>query len=497
MKILLIAVFVLFLGVLLYNPEDHAEFVKHRAEDQQVQDEYQQEQTDSQPDLAHFQQNLAGIRVDHTPYIDGPFSTPQEVTETCLICHEEMDLDILKTRHWNWLGEEFVEDGESMKLGKQNIINNFCIAVPSNWPRCTSCHIGYGWKDETFDFTDGYNIDCLICHDRTGTYQKTPTGAGMPDPSVDLVKVARGVGKTTIHNCSICHFNGGGGTGVKHGDMDESMINPTPEIDVHMGANGFTCASCHAGENHQILGASHGSMEAGTNHISCVDCHGDQPHSRKIVNNHNKSVACETCHIPSFAREEPTKTWWDWSTAGNKKRTVQPDEFGKADYDVMKGDFAWEKDVVPEYLWYNGEADYYHIGDQLDPGEPLKMNILQGNIEDETAKIYPFKVMRGKQIYDTRNRYLIVPKVYGEGGYWQTYDWNTASELGMKEINLPYSGRYGFVETEMTWPINHMVAPVNKTLNCRSCHVIGQSGRLNWEALGYAGDPMRTGSRFR
>lgn len=73
-------------------------------------------------------------------------------------------------------------------------------------------------------------------------------------------------------------------------------------------------------------------------------------------------MACETCHIPSFAREEPTKTWWDWSTAGKKRRDVHLDEFGMPDYDVMKGDFAWEKDVVPEYMWYNGKADYYISG---------------------------------------------------------------------------------------------------------------------------------------
>jgi hypothetical protein len=37
-------------------------------------------------------------------------------------------------------------------------------------------------------------IDCLVCHDTTGTYKKTPTAAGMPDPKVDLVAVAKSVG---------------------------------------------------------------------------------------------------------------------------------------------------------------------------------------------------------------------------------------------------------------------------------------------------------------
>ena len=434
-------------------------------------------------------------KVDHSEFIEGPFSSPQEVTETCLMCHEGVDQDIMKTRHWDWLGEEFTnEHGEKIRLGKKNLINNFCIAVPSNYPRCTSCHISFGWKDDSFDFKNGNNIDCLVCHDQTGTYKKVPTGAGMPDPEVDLVKVAQSVGPTTIKNCSICHFNGGGGTGVKHGDMDESLINPSPEVDVHMGGIGFTCSDCHAGEKHAILGASHGSMAAGTNHISCEDCHSDKPHERKTLNNHTASVACETCHIPEFAKE-PTKTWWDWSTAG-QNREVENDKYGMPLYSKKKGDFEWEKNIIPEYRWYNGQADYYMFGQKLDPSKPVELNSLSGDISDPKAKIAPFKLMRGKQIYDSENNYLIIPHLFGENGYWKTFDWNKSAELGMESVGLEYSGSFGFVNTEMFWPINHMVAPADKSLKCTACHYKGQANRLNWEALGYNGDPVKSGSRF-
>lgn len=433
---------------------------------------------------------------DHSEYLEGPFNTPQEVTETCLTCHEGVDQSIMKTRHWNWLGDEFVDkDGKKVYVGKQNIINNFCIAVPSNWPRCTSCHISYGWKDQSFDFTDGRNIDCLICHDQTGTYKKVPTGAGMPDPSVDLAQVAQSVGKTTIKNCSVCHFNGGGGTGVKHGDMDGSMIDPIPEMDVHMGKLELTCSSCHAGENHKILGASHGSLVAGTNHISCLACHDEKPHEMKMLNDHVNSLACETCHIPSFAREEPTKTWWDWSTAGQDKKAVL-DEYGMPGYDKKKGDFGWSKDVIPEYRWSNGQADYYRFGGKIDPTKVVELNKLAGNINDPKSKIAPYKLMRGKQIYDSGNNYLIVPKLFGEGGYWKTFDWNAAAELGMKTVDLAYSGKYGFVETAMLWPINHMIPPADKALKCADCHNEKGIGRLDWAKLGYKGDPMKVGSRF-
>ncbi|MCB9211207.1 MAG: tetrathionate reductase family octaheme c-type cytochrome [Ignavibacteriales bacterium] len=433
---------------------------------------------------------------DHSELVEGPFSTPQEVTETCLMCHEGVEADIMKSRHWKWLGDEFEnKHGEKVTFGKQNIINNFCIATSSNEPRCTSCHIGFGWKDGTFDFEDPNNIDCLVCHDQSGTYKKTPTGAGMPDESVDLVKVAQSVGPTKKANCGTCHFNGGGGTGVKHGDLDESLLNPSAELDIHMGGAGFECSECHAGENHQILGASHGSLIEGKNHIYCIDCHTEKPHEKKILNNHVASVACETCHIPTFAKEMATKTWWDWSTAGEDK-TVEKDEFGMPKYDKKKGDFVWEMNVVPEYSWHNGKADYYQLGDKIDPNKVVKLNTLLGDIKDPNSKIAPFKVMRGKQIYDSGNNYLAVPKLFGPGGYWKTFDWNAAAKLGMESVNLPYSGQQAFVETEMYWPINHMVVSADEALSCTSCH--GQKGtkRLDWEKLGYKGDPMKSGGRF-
>lgn len=432
---------------------------------------------------------------DHTEYIEGPFESPQEVTETCLMCHEEVGEEIMETRHWKWLGDEFeTKHGEKIKFGKQNIINNFCIATSSNWPRCTSCHIGYGWEDENFDFEDANNIDCLVCHDQSGTYKKIPTGAGMPDESVDLVLAAQSVGPTTKANCGTCHFNGGGGTGVKHGDLDETLLDPSEELDVHMGGLGFECSECHAGESHQILGASHGSLQEGTNHFSCVDCHTEEPHAKKILNKHISSIACETCHIPSFAREMATKTYWDWSTAGLDKK-VENDEFGMPNYNKKKGDFVWEMNVVPVYSWHNGKADYYKIGDEINPSDVVQLNSLLGSIKDPESKITPFKLMKGKQIYDSQNNYLIVPKLFGEGGYWKTYDWNAAAELGMESVNLKYSGQFDFIETEMYWPINHMVAPADNSLSCTSCHGKKGKKRLDWEKLGYETDPMKTGGR--
>ena len=57
---------------------------------------------------------------------------------------------------------------------------------------------------------------------------------------------------------------------------------------------------------------------------------------------------------------------------------------------------------------------------------------------------------------------------------------------------LAYSGEFDFAPTEMYWSLNHMVTPAEKSLVCLDCH--GDSGRLDWQKLGYKADPMRVGS---
>ncbi|MDH3597793.1 MAG: multiheme c-type cytochrome, partial [Rhodospirillales bacterium] len=199
--------------------------------------------------------------------LDKDFQTGPEVTKACLTCHTEAADQIHKTKHWTW---EFVSPETGQRLGKRNIINNFCVAVSSNEPRCTSCHIGYGWKDGNFDFASKENVDCLVCHDTTGSYKKFPTGAGHPNyaskewppksgkmrPPVDLKKVAQNVGPTSRQTCGACHFYGGGGNAVKHGDIDSSLGKPDKDLDVHMDAEGldFACSTCHRTDAHAIQG---------------------------------------------------------------------------------------------------------------------------------------------------------------------------------------------------------------------------------------------------
>ncbi|NIV33858.1 MAG: cytochrome C, partial [Anaerolineae bacterium] len=115
---------------------------------------------------------------NHTSLIQGPFESPNEVTETCLTCHPDAAEQVMATSHWTWLSDTVEVDwrDEPVATGKANLINNFCIGVQSNWTGCTKCHAGYGWNDASFDFSDETAVDCLACHDQSGAYVKGPAG---------------------------------------------------------------------------------------------------------------------------------------------------------------------------------------------------------------------------------------------------------------------------------------------------------------------------------
>jgi len=422
--------------------------------------------------------------LDHSAFFKDKIESPQDVTKSCLKCHPKSAGEVMKTAHWTWISGDAVRNGKDILLGKRNQVNNFCISVVGNWPACTICHAGYGWGDMNFDFTKEENVDCLVCHDGSGTYSKTKRG--MPAKSVDLQAVAGSVRRPNRDNCGICHFNGGGGMGVKHGDLDESLLNANRELDYHMGQLNFQCQDCHTTNHHFIAGKINTTYTEKTLAVrfNCEDCHTAKPHSDHRLNQHAERIACQTCHIPEFARKLPTKMTWDWSKAGDSTRKDSPHEYLK-----IKGEFHYEEEVVPSYAWFNGKMERYIPGDRLDAEAEHNINHPMGSRQDPGSKIWPFKVHHAIQPYDPVNNIIIPPLTSGEGGFWTKFDWAYALKKGAELNNLPYSGKYGFTPTKMYWPINHMVTTRKNALTCKQCHSPG--GRLHWKELGYGQDPLQ------
>jgi octaheme c-type cytochrome (tetrathionate reductase family) len=433
------------------------------------------------------------------------FTNGPQVTAACLGCHTEAAKQMMQTTHWTWRAHVQGEPADTNRwIGKgAGVINNFCLGVDSSEPRCTSCHAGYGWKDKSFDFTQEQNVDCLVCHDTTGTYHKFPTDAGHPNyvakewpkgsgkmvPPPDLGHVARHVGRTSRATCGSCHFFGGGSEGVKHGVLDASLVKPDRAVDVHMHAGGadFACTECHTTVNHQIAGRyyDHPAYEdrdfvmRGTHQsaLGCESCHGNAPHPNHAkLNDHMDKVSCEACHIPQLAPAKPTKMWWDWSQAGRfdaaGKPLVQKARVASnaapagegapeaAIYDGMKGSFIWAWKAVPEYAWFNNHLRQTVKGDRIDDSLPgaqtgathgafdrldlskpvIRINELEGDYQDPQARIWPVKIHRGIQPYDPVNKLLVVPKLFPSGTNADSAYWKSYDWPAAIAAGMSYAG---------------------------------------------------------
>jgi octaheme c-type cytochrome (tetrathionate reductase family) len=438
---------------------------------------------------------------DHSRHeaLQQDFQSGMEVTRACLSCHSEAEAQFHKTVHWTWLADPAEKSREYGKGG--NSLNNFCISTNKNADKsCLACHPGWGTSKES-------GINCLVCHSQ----KEMNFDEAMEDikgflaegdeESVEIAKeiqaelkeAAQKIGRPGRKNCGSCHFYGGGGDGVKHGDLDTSLVKPNKALDVHMGVDGkdFDCTRCHTTTLHNIAGRVYTLPAARerkslveddmASKITCESCHTSTPHKAgSKANDHTDKVACQSCHIPEFARVNPTKMLWDWSKAGKKKdgkKYKTKDEFGKFDYMSIKGQMEWAKNIKPEYRWYNGIINSTTARDPIDPGQTVKVSWPEGSPGDANSRIYPFKVHRGKQPYDKVNKTLLVPLLSGSDGYWQTLDWDRALGKGQEAVGIPFSGEYDFVETTYVFPITHMVAPRDNVVACTECHT-NEGGRL-------------------
>jgi octaheme c-type cytochrome (tetrathionate reductase family) len=489
-------------------------------------------------------------------------------TSQCLNCHGKIGDDVMKTAHWKWEGTVAnIKGFEGTIHGKKDLINNFCLATPTNEGRCAQCHIGYGWGSKTYDFGNAKNIDCLACHDQTGTYKKVPSPStaqpvvGGPDPSVDLQKVAQSVainkGIPPRSTCVFCHSRAGGDDNVKHGDISTRMALAAPTNvdadpatylaraeDVHMGIDpkaaagkpkggNMTCVACHQTKKdasgnmigHEIGGFAYHSVDEGVMK-DCTDCHGAATsiHAgtsvEAIVKSHT-TLACQTCHIPAISRKVSTYTDWRWSLAGFTPPAGSTETHpagcakeplgtgNRSTYSKLKGCFKWGTNVRPTLRYFDGKWNRMIVGfNDKYTSQPVDLGSPSATYKTAGAKIYPFKKMTGNQVADKGNKTMLVPHLFGTATganpYWTKFDWKLALQDGAAYTpaynsgTQVFSGDYEFVDTMMLLKVDHEVAPKTMAFgiggNCADCH--GSAG-IDWQALGWRGDPIVAANRPR
>jgi octaheme c-type cytochrome (tetrathionate reductase family) len=444
-------------------------------------------------------ENVPPSTVDHSQFdeLQQDFATAPDVTEACLSCHNQADEQLHATIHWNW---EFEHPETGQLLGKRHIIDNNVLAIAENQEYCATCHTGYGFESASFDFSAEQNIDCLVCHDTTGTYDKLPGAAGHPAyeateyppgsgntwPAPDLSQIAQQVGPTSRASCGSCHFGERTVEPFIHGHLPTALGDDPPEsLDVHMGTDflDFSCSSCHEPQQHQFFSSKYwpaSTNEVGPEHLvhaTCTSCHDqDDVHDSPTLTQHTDRIACQTCHIPQYARAGPEMTMWDWSQAGRTSAdgsaVVERSEDGLLTYHGHYGAFEWAQNITPEYAWFDGTITFTKVGDVITPTDTIQVNQYHGSYANPETKLWPLRVYRGIMPYDSENSTLVAVNLHGEeqNAYWTGLNWTSAISTAMQAAGMPFSGQHAFVETEMAWLLNHTVAPADQAVRCGQCH---------------------------
>lgn len=61
-------------------------------------------------------------QTNHASLMSTPFETGQEVTQACLVCHQDAAHDFMQTSHWTWLSEPTYDPArDEMEIGRAHV----------------------------------------------------------------------------------------------------------------------------------------------------------------------------------------------------------------------------------------------------------------------------------------------------------------------------------------------------------------------------------------
>lgn len=425
-----------------------------------------------------------------------------EGTITCLECHRSEAESFFHSQHYQWQGETpGIANADGQKLGKINTMNDFCTNPDPSWignavnsdgkiiaQGCSKCHAGLGRKPSPVLSQEQLeNIDCLICHAsgyRRDAYQdEQGNWAWKPilwQNQRGLDSVAKRITMPERQMCLRCHAGAGGGQNYKRGDIEYELAECTSDFDVHMAKDGhdLACVDCHRGEDHRVRGrgADLSGTDSPDHPLLCTGCHDEQPHGIAALDKHTARVYCTVCHIPTFAKADPTDMVRDWSTP------QRHEEANKYTATITFG-----KDVEPVYAWFNGTTRMAKMGEKVLPDADgvIAMMAPLGSRKDKHSKLHAFKLHQATVPYLKDKQWispLAVDEFFVDGDIEKAVVEGAAAAYGIHHPD------YEWVKVKRYMGIYHEVVPARDALQCLDCHREG--GRMDWKALGYKRDPL-------
>jgi hypothetical protein len=425
---------------------------------------------------------------------------------TCTTCHSAQAQAMYQSVHYQWKGSAAemttgpTVQGKMDAIDGSSALNAYCINIQGNWGPCGSCHVGTGAKPVATASPSAAQlaaIDCLMCHNNSATapysrVRNATTGLFEPAAGLDMTQVARSANvMPSRKNCLGCHAKAGGGDAVKRGDIALASGTTADDLyDVHMATDrgNLSCQSCHTMNNHRVAGrGSDLRPEDTTAEVSCStsSCHSGKSttsgHSTSAVNKHIGRVACQTCHIPKYAKNandtaateatETHRTWEhaEWNAALNR-------------YEPMP---TKANDLRPKYAFWNGTSWGNNAFDTavIDPATGnYKISRPNGGINTANTKLYPFKYKTATQaVANGKLITLSTATFFGTGNYDQ------AVKDGLTYMGLPSTTPYTTVTTDELQVLNHQVPPsTGNVLTCTQCHPQTTTTVMKLKDMGYA-----------
>jgi hypothetical protein len=416
-------------------------------------------------------------------------------SQTCLTCHETEANEMHGSSHYQWQGEAlYTTNGPEIQGKLTTALNSYCISILGNWNACGTCHAGLGAKPEvTATPSQLQNIDCLICHQKDYKRKKV-NGVFVPDTANMTITMDQAI--QTVHrpvraNCVQCHAKGGGGDNNKRGDMALAHATTTDRnFDVHMSATGanLTCQQCHTPQDHRIAGRGSDLRQTDLDvkmNCSTAACHPNKMtssgHATADVNKHINRVACQTCHIKTYARNavdttatESTEVYRDWTIA---EWNVS---LNRWEPKITRG-----SDLRPEYAFWDGTSWNYSLGElvRFEPATgTYPTSRPEGDINGSGSKLYPFKYKKALQPLASIPGVLVA---LDTAVYFSTGNFDSAVAAGLVNMGYPNTTAHENVETDTYQLITHEVMPRANALTCTQCHT-STATQMNLKSMGYA-----------
>ncbi|MCK5193725.1 MAG: hypothetical protein KAQ71_07940 [Desulfobulbaceae bacterium] len=437
------------------------------------------------------------------PIEDHDCLTAADYPTACLGCHDsgvagDQYGDAFGSVHYQWTGPgtDMTNQPGTVQGKLTNAMNTYCINVLGNWGVCGTCHAGRGVKPGAGD--DVSNVDCLMCHNEEYALARTRLGDGSMGPATPADSMYQPATPTRT-NCLKCHAFGGGGNGIKRGDLANELISNTdPEYDVHMnnaGAN-LQCFDCHSFNGmHKVTGK--GSDLRPTDfdsEVSCESCHnndGNGGWSHEIAgvrgepDRHMDKVSCQACHIPTYGKTH-TEIHRTWTTHINGTDATTCDAAnpcpGHPDHDSNT------EPLVPAYKFWNRMSDNYLLGDVANISETgtYQTSMPQGDTGEYNGKLYPFKYKTSEAPISTDGKIIAVDT-------WEylkvTGNINTAVAQGVDNMRAAgiTVGDFDHWGTSDTYQlITHGITPAASITGCDQCHGAWDIASDNMlDAMGY------------